>query len=297
MSAEPSWELFGAFLATVEEGSLSGAARRLGVAQPTVRRHIEALEEGLGVALFTRAPNGLLPTEVALTVVPHAQAIAASARAFVRSASETDVARGTVRVAASEIVGVEVLPAMLATLAIHEPEIHVELVVSNRNEDLLRRDADLAIRMVRPTQAGLVSKKVGTLEVGLFAAPAYLARRGAPTRTAALSDHALIAGDRDGAILGALGSLGVELRPSDIVLRTDNQLAQLAAIRAGLGIGPCQAPLARRGTPSLVRVLPRVRFPLEAHVVMHEDQRAVKRVRRVFEHLVTELTIYASSVR
>jgi DNA-binding transcriptional LysR family regulator len=293
MSTEPSWDLYGAFLATVEEGSLSGAARRLGVAQPTVRRQIEALEEGLGVALFTRAPNGLVPTEVALTVVPHAHAIAASARAFVRSASATDIPRGTVRVAASEIVGVEVLPAMLAALAIREPEIHIELVVSNRNEDLLRRDADLAVRMVRPTQAGLVSKKVGSVEVGLFAAPAYLARTAAPTRLAALADHALIAGDRDGSILAALGSLGLELRSSDIQLRTDNQLAQLSAVRAGLGIGPCQVPLARRGPP-LVRVLPRIRFPLETHVVMHEDQRAVKRVRRVFDHLVAELTAYAS---
>jgi DNA-binding transcriptional LysR family regulator len=288
-SVEPSWELFGAFLAVVETGSLSAAARSLGVAQPTVRRHVHDLEQRLGAVLFTRSPAGLSPTPVALAAVPHARAIAASARAFVRSASDTAAARGTVRLAASEIVGVEVLPAILAALARTDPEIQIELVLSNRNEDLLRRDADVAVRMMRPTQAGLVARRIGDIQVGLFATAGYLARHSAPKRAADLLDHALVGGDRDRGMVDALESAGVAARPASFALRTDNHVAQLAAVRAGLGIGACQVALAR----DLVRVLPRVAFPLDTYVVMHEDLRGVARARRVFDHLVTTLGAYA----
>lgn len=283
----PSWALYEAFLAVMEGGSLSAASRALRVAQPTIRRHVERLEELLGVVLFTRARNGLVPTDVARATLPYAQAIAASARAFVRSASAAED-RGTVRVAASEVVGAEVLPAMLAALARAHPAIHLELVLSNRNEDLVRRDADLAVRMARPTQAGLVARHVGAVEVGLFASPAYLATHPAPTKLAQLRDHALIGGDRERGTIDALGQAGLATRSSDYALRTDNQLAQLAAVRAGVGIGPCQVPLAT----GLVRVLPRLGFPLHIWLVMHEDLRGARRVRTVFDHLVTTLGAY-----
>lgn len=288
---EPSWDLYGAFLAVMQSGSLSGASRALRVAQPTVRRQIEALEEALGVSLFTRAPNGLTPTDAARTTMPHAEAIAASARALVRSVSApTEADRGTVRITCSEIVGAEVLPPMLARLWRLHPGLTIELVLNNRNEDLLRREADVAVRMIAPTQAGLVRKRAGVIELGFFATKAYLATRPAPKSFEQLTKaHALIGPDRARAPLEALAAAGLPIASRDLSFRTDSDLAQLAAVRAGLGIGICQVPLAG----SLVRVLPALRFDLEAWVVTHEDLRGVRRVRLVVDHLAHELAAYA----
>src|SRR6187551_3318316 len=143
------WERQRAFLAVLSEGSLSAAARTLCVAQPTVRRRIEELEGALGVPLFTRSSGGLQPTEAALGLRDHAEAMALAADAFVRagSAGAKEIA-GSVRISASEVIAVEVLPPMLATLRTAHPRLVFELSPSNRNEDLLRREADIAIRMV-----------------------------------------------------------------------------------------------------------------------------------------------------
>lgn len=293
-TAEPSWDLYGAFLAVMRGGSLSAAARTLGVAQPTVRRQIEQLEAGLGVVLFTRAPNGLVPTELAHATLPYAESIAASARALARSVSgPADAERGTVRLTCSEVVGVEVLPPMLAALRRAHPRIQVELAVTNRAEDLLRREADLAVRMTEPTQAGLLRQHAARIEIGLFATAAYLAERPAPRALPDLLDHALVGADRGRAQLEALAALGLQTTPRDYALRSDSDLAQLAALRAGLGIGVCQVPLSRRPVP-LERVLPEVALHLDAWVVTHEELRAVRRVRAVFDHLVAALRAYAA---
>jgi len=292
-SAEPSWDLYGAFLAVMRHGSLSGASRALGVAQPTVRRQIESLESQLGVALFTRSPNGLLPTELARATVPTAEAIASSARTFLRPApAPAEREEGTVRVTASEIVGAEVLPPILARLSIAWPRIQIELVLDDRNHDLLRREADVAVRMVAPTQKGLVQRRAATIEIGLFASESYLARCGTPQSLERLRSFALVGPDRSPALLEGLARAGLSLSPRDFALRTDSTLAQLAAVRAGLGIGVAQVPLARAPVP-LVRVLPRVRFELEAWIVTHEDLKGVARIRAVTEHLARELADYA----
>ncbi len=293
MSGEnPAWHLFEAFLAVMQGGSLSAAARALRVAQPTVRRHIEALEQALGVVLFTRASNGLVPTELARTTVPYAESIAASTRAIVRSLSGgVDDDRGTVRVACSEIVGAEVLPPLVAGLLRAHPRLQLELSLSNRNEDLLRRDADVAIRMVRPTQQGLVTRKLGVVGLGLYASVDYLAVREPPRAVGELLEHVLVGADRERGLIEALGQLGVTARPRDFAVRCDNDLAQLAAVRAGVGIGVCQHGIAARDE-RLRRVLPAVAFELETWVVMHEDLRSAGRVRRVFDHLGDALAQY-----
>jgi DNA-binding transcriptional LysR family regulator len=293
---EPSWELYETFLSVMRTGSLSGASRALAVAQPTVRRRIEALEASLGAVLFTRATNGLVPTDAARVTRPHAEAMAASAHALVRATSgPLEAERGTVRVTASEIVGLEVLPGLLAPFRAQWPELQLELALSNRLEDLLRRDADVAIRMTAPTQSSLVARKVGVIPVGLFAHRDYLARHPAPKKPAELlKGHALIGADRDRSLINAVSALGLNLSPRDFSIRTDSDGAQLNAVRAGLGIGVCQVPLGER-TAALVRVLPKVAIPLEVWVVMHEDQRSVRRVRLVFEHLVKSLGDYTRS--
>ena len=196
-SAEPGWELYRSFLAVVREQSLSGAARALGLTQPTVGRHVNALEQSLGVSLFTRSQAGLQATEGALALVPYAEAMASAAEALQRAASgEESEDRGTVRVTASEMIGTEVLPQCLATFRQAHPRIIIELVVSNRSDDLLRRDADIAVRMVRPTQGALLARKIGTLRLGMFAHPRYVKTHGIPKTIAELSAHPLIGFDR-----------------------------------------------------------------------------------------------------
>jgi DNA-binding transcriptional LysR family regulator len=296
-TSEPSWDLYGALLAVVSEGSLSGAARTLGLTQPTVRRQIEQLERDLGVVLFTRSANGLVPTEAARAAMPYAESIASTARALARAVSAgREAARGTVRVTCSEIVGVEVLPPMLAELRRIRPELQVELVATNRTEDLLRRDADVAVRMVEPTQAGLVRRRAGDIPIGLFAHARYLAEHPAPDRLGDLADgHWLVGPDRLRGLLDVFAASGLHVTAKHFGIRSDSDVVQLAAVRAGLGIGICQVPLGRAPI-ALVRVVPQFTFQLEAWVVMHEDLRASARVRAVFDHLVASLGIYAAPV-
>ena len=292
------WDLLGAFLAVMRTGSLSGAARALGVAQPTVRRQIEKLEEVLGVVLFTRSPTGLVATETALATLPYAESMAGAADALVRSVSAPSGAEeGTVRVTCSEVLGLEVLPAMLAELHRAHPRLQIELSSTNANEDLLRRDADVAVRMAQPTQSALVAKRIGTIEVGLFASEAYLSEHAAPRTVSELTrGHSLIGRDRDTSFFTALAAAGLRIRRQDFALRTDSDVAQLAAVRAGYGIGLCQVALAAR-SPGLLRVLPKMGFGLPTWVVTHEDLRSSRRVSLVFEHLVTSLTAYAANRR
>jgi DNA-binding transcriptional LysR family regulator len=290
-----SWDQLRSFLAALDEASLSAAARRLGLTQPTLGRHIDELEQRLGIVLFTRSPTGLVPTAAALELRPHAETMAAAADALVRAASgEAEADRGTVRLTASEIVGCEVLPPILASLQQTHPGIAVELVVSNHNDDLLRREADIAVRMVRPGQGTLLARRIGEIEVGFHAHPDYLRRRGIPASLADLTDHAVIGFDREPGVVQALRRLGVDLDPASFSLRTDNDVAQLAAIRAGFGIGACQVQLAQR-QPELVRVLPEsFSYPLDCWMVMHEDFRNVRRMRVVFDHVAEALVAYRS---
>src|ERR1019366_1655702 len=182
----------------------------LGVAQPTVRRQIEKLEEVLGAVLFTRSQTGLTPTETAATTLPYAESMASVAEALVRSASAASGAeQGTVRVTCSEVVGVEVLPPILADLRRAHPQLQIELSLSNANEDLLRRDADVAVRMAQPTQSALVAKRAGTVKLGLFASEAYLADHATPRSPADLSrGHSLVGKDRDTSFFAALAAAG-----------------------------------------------------------------------------------------
>lgn len=292
----PSWDHIRSLLAVLDEGSLSAAARRLGLTQPTIGRHIDDLEHRLGATLFTRSPSGLEPTETARALRPQAEAMAAAADSLVRVASASaSEARGTIRLTASEIIGVEILPPILAEFRELWPDIAVELVVSNRNEDLLRRDCDMAVRMVAPTQEALVQKRIGAIDIGLHARPDYLARHGTPDSLAALSAHRMIGFDAETPFIKSLQKHGFIPPREAFGFRSDSDLAQLAAIRAGWGIGACQAGLARR-TPRLVRVLAgEFGLPLECWLAMHEDLRGVRRMRLLFDYIAEQLSAYIAS--
>lgn len=288
----PDWSLYRAFAAVLREGSLSGAARRLGLSQPTLGRHIAALEAALGVPLFTRSQGGLTPTAAAEALRPEAEALVAATDSLLRKASGPLAENvGAVRLSASEIVAAEVLPPLLARLQAEHPRIVVELVVSNRMADLVRRDADLAVRMARPTQGALLARRVGAFELGLFAAPQYLSRRPAPRSAAALSEHALVGFDVPVPYTRTLRLGGRPLTRDAFALRTDSDVAQFAAIRAGCGIGACHVPLARR--EQLVRVLASEFAPkVEMWIAMHEDLKRSLRCRTVFDALWTGLGAY-----
>lgn len=290
---EPDWTLYRSFLAVLQEGSLSGAARALGVAQPTVGRHLDTLEDALGLRLFVRTRLGLSPTEAAEALRPDAEALAAGAAALLRTASgQGGGVRGAVRVTASEVVGVELLPPILADLRAQWPELVIELVLSNAVQDLSRRDADIAVRMTAPTQGELVARKLGDIPLGLFARRDYLERCGTPKSLDDGRKHTLIGFDRLTPALRAMIARNPGLNREMFAFRADSDLAQLAAVRAGYGIGAVQVPLAARN-PSLVRVLADVfELDLETWVVMHESLRASSRCRVVFDALVSGLQAY-----
>jgi DNA-binding transcriptional LysR family regulator len=288
------WERQRAFLAVIDTGSLSAAARQLGAAQPTVRRRIEDLEAQLGVALFTRSPSGLTPTALARDLAQHARAMAMAAASLARAASaEAEAASGVVRITASEVVGMEVLPAILARLREDHPALVFELALTNRSEDLLRREADIAVRMVRPTQEALVAKRIGNIGLGMHAHKRLLDAWGRPATLEEARRLPLIGYESETVGVRAVKAMGLDLRVEEFSFRSDNDVAQLQAIRAGLGLGVCQLGLAARD-PMLERVLAdSFHYDLETFVVTHEDLKDVRRVRLVFDALVAGLTEYA----
>ncbi|MGA2843647.1 MAG: LysR family transcriptional regulator [Steroidobacteraceae bacterium] len=293
MTSDIGWELYRSFLSVLIEGSLSGAARALGVAQPTVGRHVAALEKSLGLALFTRSQIGLMPTEAALSLRSYAEAMQSTAAALERAAaSQGTGVRGTVRVTASDVIGVEVLPPIIASLRDEHPDLVLELVLTDRMQDLLRREADIAVRMARPRQELLVARRVGQIELGLHAHQRYLSRHGTPNTMADLANHALIGFDQTTAFIRSAGKGLSGWRREAFAMRTDNNLAQLALIRSGAGIGVCQAAIARRDD-SIVRLFPRqFSLQMETWITMHEDLRNSPRCRVAFDALVKGLQQY-----
>ena len=287
MSSDIDWDDQRAFLAVYEEGSLSGAARRLGVTQPTVRARIAALEGSLGTVLFTRSVNGLVATEQARALVDAARAMARASEAFVRAASAPpgEIA-GAVRVSVSEFVGIEVLPPMVASLRQSLPGIVVEMSLSNLSADLLEQEVDIAVRMHPPRQDALVAKKVCAIGLGLFAHADYLARKGMPQSLDELAQHDFVGPDRGRQDLQLALALHPRLTRDYFAARTDSHPAQLALARAGFGIAVVQRPIGLRD-PRLTPVLPDLEVAtMETWIVTHEDLRNVPRVRAVFDHLV-----------
>jgi DNA-binding transcriptional LysR family regulator len=297
MPGPNDWDLFQSLHAVLEAGTLSAAARLRGLTQPTLGRHIETLEQRLGSPLFLRSPRGLQPTDLALELKPHLHDMSAAASAAVRDASgAADSLLGSIRITASEIVGAEVLPPMLTSFRERHPGVVIELMLSNYNDDLSRREADIAVRMTPPSQSSLVAKKVGEINLGFYATAEYLERHGVPQSLADFEDHAIIGFDSPGRGIRDVPGLNMPISRETFTFRSDSDLAQLAATRAGFGIGVCQDGLARRN--GLVRVLPNFSlFTLGVWIVMHENLRGSRRMRLMFDHLVEGVTAYARESR
>jgi DNA-binding transcriptional LysR family regulator len=290
MKLMPSdWGLIGAYLAVRRHGSLSAAARALRLSQPTVRRQIEELEQHLGTNLFTRDTSGLEPIATSESLVDLAETMEAAALAFERAAhDDATSAKGTVRISCSTVFGTEILPPILTKLRSTHPALVIELAVTNRVDDILRHEADIAVRLVKPEQDRIVARKVAPIAIGLYAAPGPVAKAvKAMDYNAFCAIGPMISDDKRDLVERGFRALGRTL-PSNIVLRTDDDLAQLAAIRAGVGVGVCQRSVAERS--GLVRVFPKLELRLDVWVVTHEDLRHVARIRTVFDAIVAGLS-------
>jgi DNA-binding transcriptional LysR family regulator len=287
MKQDFDWSLVRTFLAALDKGSLLGAAKVLGISQPTVGRHIAELESQLGVVLFERTGRGLSPCDAALQLADSARQMESGALQITRRVTTTHApVTGTVRLAASQPVACHLLPPILARMRESLPDVQVELVVSNTMSNLLRREADIALRMVPPEQSTLVARRIGTVTLGVYAHRDYLQRCGTPKTPAELLGHALIGHDRDEGIIRGFAAMGSTVGPQQFVLRTDDLIAYAQAVRAGIGIGFLSDYLAR-ADPALVPLLPRLKIPpIPLWLVVHREIRTSARIRAVFDHLV-----------
>jgi len=294
---EPDWAHWRSFAAVVDHGSLSGAARHLGLTQPTMGRHIEELERNLGVTLFDRTLQGLKPTETGLRLFePIQQAQRALAQATLMAEGTHEALTGSVRLTSSNVTCHHVLPPMLAAMRQDFPGISFELVSSDSAENLLLREADIAIRMFRPTQLDLITRKLGTIPIVATAHESYLARRGHPTSPAQLREHDLIGFDRSDLFIHGARQLGYELARSDFAFRTDSQTAMWELVRAGLGITFAQGGLVRE-TPGMVELFPGFAPPpLEVWLTTHRELFTSRRIRAIYDRLGEDFTRYLARI-
>ncbi len=285
------WTLVRSFLAALDQGSLLGAARTIRSSQPTVGRHIAELESQLGVVLFERTGRGLIPTATALQLADAARAMETGANQLARTLSGVQTqTTGTVRITASVPVAVTLLPPLLAGMRQTLPDIQVELVSSNQVSNLLRREADIAVRMVRPELGSLVAKKIGTVALGAFAHKQYLARKGALRKPTDLLQHDLIGSDADTSILQGFAAMGYPVVREAFSFRSDDFIVQWQAVRAGLGIGFVAEYMAR-SDPDVLPVLQNVlKVPaLPMWLAVHREVRTNPRIRAVYDFLAAEL--------
>lgn len=285
-----SWDLIHTFDTVAKTGSLLAAARVLGVSQPTVGRHIDLLEEALNVSLFVRSRDGMALTEAGGDLVATSSQMVDSVADFKRrSAGLDDAVSGTVRLSANEILGVHVLPGVLRDFLDAQPDIDIELDITNSAANLSRREADIALRMFEPTQPDLIARRVSSIDLGFYASRTYLERHGRPEDFAALKTHRMIGFDRELFQIHAVKALGERLAASDFRFRCDHMLSHVEGVRAGLGIGILHTGLAA-GMEEVERLLARIPLPsLGVWIAYHSDLRYNPRIRLMVAHLMDRL--------
>jgi len=286
--ADFNWALVKSFVAVLDAGSLMGAARQLKAQQPTLSRHIAELEAQLGVPLFERTGRGVMPTVAALAIADAARHMEEGAGTLLQTlARRSEATTGTVRITTSEVAASYLLPPVLAALQQAEPGIAIELVASNELSNLLRREADIAVRMVRPVQESLVARKLAEIPIVACAHKRYLRRAGTPRKPEDLlhEHHRLIGYDKDSAIVRGFAQFGLTVTREQFALRTDDQLAYGRLIAAGAGIG-FAADYNLHHWRGVVPLLPMLKIaPLPCWLAVHREIRGSAVVRRVFDFL------------
>ena len=289
--ANLDWSWVQSFLAVASHGSFSAAARQLDLSQPTLSRHVRALEQVWERPLFVRHNRGIELTDAGRRLLEQSSGIESSMASLWRHRSaDPNQPCGTVRVSVNEPLGLFVLPEWVDCLRASHPSVALELCIDNRSADLTRHEADLAVRMYRPNQQSLVAKKITDSELGLYAHRRYLEKHGEPRGLDDVARHTFAGLDRDAQWAPMLRSLG--MRAEQFTLRSDSLALHVQALLAGVAVVSTHVRFAERH-PDLKRVLPEVRFPsLPVWVVMHEELRADPAVAAVFRELVQYLAVY-----
>ena len=284
------WALVKSFLAVLDAGSLMGAARHLNAQQPTLSRHVAELEAQLGAPLFERTGRGVTPTAAALAIADAARQMEAGALALSHGlAGARSAETGTVRISSSAVAAAWLLPPVVQALQQAEPGIAIELVATNQLTNLLRREADIAVRMVRPVQSSLVARKLGEVVITAAAHRSYLQRAGTPREPRELARHRLIGYDRDDTIERGFARLGLPLARQQFAVRTDDQVAYGQLLAAGAGIG-FVAHYNIRHWPGVMALLPMLQIPpLPCWLAVHREIRTNRLVRRVYDFLADAL--------
>lgn len=289
----PDWTLWRSFCGVIEHGSLSGAARALGVSQPTLGRHVEALETSLSARLFERQLRGLRPTIMALKLyeqVSVAQTALAQAAMMAEGGSE-DLA-GTVRITASMVTSHYSLPPILRQLRNEFPAIAIELVPSDSAENLLMRESDIAVRMFRPKQLELITRKIGESPLVCCAHENYLKAHGPVEKSEDLYNHDMIGFDRSDLIISGAKSVGFDLARENFPVRSDSQTLGWELVKAGLGVGFAQEILVN-ATPGMVSLLSDFGIPpLEIWLTTHRELFTNRRIRVIYDRLGALLSDY-----
>jgi len=275
-----------AFLATAEHGSLSGAARALHLTQPTLSRQISALEDALDLMLFERVGRGLQLTQAGREILPHVRDMSAAAdRAAIAAQGQAQNVAGDVLVTASDIYSFHFMPGVIKTLRARAPKLRIDVVAANDIRDLMRREADIAVRHVRPEQPDLVARLIREGQAHVYAAPSYLAERPAPKSMADLSTHDFIAfGDIEENI-AFLADMGVAVTAANFRAGSQNGIVAWQMVRDGLGIGIMDAAIAARHN-DMVRLFPQappITFPI--WLTTHREIHTSPRIRLVFDVL------------
>jgi DNA-binding transcriptional LysR family regulator len=289
-SVKFDWNKARAFLVTAEEGSLSAAARALGMAQPTLGRQVDGLEQELGIVLFERVGRGLTLTPSGLELLEHVREMGeAAGRVSMTALGQSQALEGTICISASETYAAVLLPPIIAKLRRMEPGIQVEIVVANHASDLRRREADIAIRNFRPTEPDLIAKKIGDADAVLYATPDYIAKIGNPTKPYDLRHADFVNMDHGGMMLKGLNTLGLGLTEANFPLLTESYLVMWELVRQGAAIGILDAyigdadPVVRRVLPDLEPLV----FPI--WLVSHRELTTSRRIRMVYDFLAEEL--------
>ncbi|GLQ27197.1 LysR family transcriptional regulator [Sulfitobacter pacificus] len=280
------WSHLHSFVAVAEHGSLSAAARAHHSSQPTLSRHIALLEQSLGARLFSRTKTGVTLTEKGRALLVHAGEMAdAAARLSILSDGGDGAMAGAVRITASQIVATYLLPEVLTELHLLYPEVEIELVASDDTNNLLRREADIAVRMYRPTQGDVIAKHIGNLDMGAYASHDYIARRGAPQGFEDILDHDLVGYDRNTMIIDGMGAIGLQADRASFKFRSDDQVVCWQMVRAGFGIGFNQNVIAQADADLVCVSGPDPVGQLPVWLAAHSELRQTPRIRKVYDEL------------
>jgi DNA-binding transcriptional LysR family regulator len=285
------WNHVRAFLATVEEGSFSAAARALGQTQPTLSRQITALEADLGVTLFERGRRSMTPTQAALELVDHVRTMGDAAHRISLTASgQAQSVEGFVSITSTDMMAVHFLPPVLERLRALAPKLQIEIIASNDVRDLTKREADIAIRHGRPDQPDLIARLLGETSAALYAAPAYLDRVGRPKTLEELSQLDFVGFERSPRLLEVMHELGLNLTTENFRVTSESGPAYLALIQRGFGLGFVTRDMLRF-YPELEPVFPSLpRVPVPVWLVTHRELHTSRKIRLVFDSLAEGLS-------